>query len=603
MPIVCPCRSIIAACCAVVLTATFAMAADGAIPVKLVQQDGAWTLLRDGKPWTVRGAGGGASLELLAKLGGNTQRIWGIGKETRAYLDAAQRAGLAVVVGIWFGHERHGFNWSDAAQVAKQREAAKAAFMEFKDHPALLAWGLGNEMEGYKDGDNEAIWRGIQDIAKLAHEIDPLHPTMTVVAEIGGKRVPMIHAHCPDIDIVGINSYGGASSLPKRYRAAGGTKPYLVTEYGPPGTWEIGRNAIGAVDELTSTAKGPIYRAIAATMANDRALALGSIAFTWGAKVEATSSWFGMLLPDGARLEACDQLSEQWTGAKVANRCPQIQPLKAIGPLQVAAGATVRVALDVSDPENDPLTVTWSVVQEALNYDTGGDAQAAPTPFPEAVVTGDLTGVDLKMPEGGGVYRVSATVRDDHGGAALANLAIKVEAPLLPPKARKLPLPVTVFTKGESPFWSPAGYMGDHDAIAMDPDNKDQPRVAGGTSLRVAFSKPNGWGGVVWQHPANDWGARPGGFDLTGASKLTFWARGAEGGEKVVFGVGIIDTTTRWYDTTKTTLDVTLTKEWTSYTIPLTDRDLARIKSGFLWRVATTGKPVVFHLDEVRFEE
>ena len=64
--------------------------------------------------------------------------------------------------------------------------------------------------------------------------------------------------HHSDIDIIGINSYGGGPSLAQRYKQAGGTKPYLVTEYGPPGIWEIGKNAWGAYPEPTSTASNAI---------------------------------------------------------------------------------------------------------------------------------------------------------------------------------------------------------------------------------------------------------------------------------------------------------------------------------------------------------
>ena len=80
----------------------------------------------------------------------------------------------------------------------------------------------------------------------MVHEIDPKHPAMTVIAEIGDKKVQKIHQYCPDIDAIGINSYGGGPSLAARYRAAGGKKPFVVTEFGPPGTWESGRNAFGA---------------------------------------------------------------------------------------------------------------------------------------------------------------------------------------------------------------------------------------------------------------------------------------------------------------------------------------------------------------------
>jgi len=36
---------------------------------------------------------------------------------------------------------------------------------------------------------------------------------MSVVAEIGGKKLEYIKEFCPDLDIVGINSYGGGPSI------------------------------------------------------------------------------------------------------------------------------------------------------------------------------------------------------------------------------------------------------------------------------------------------------------------------------------------------------------------------------------------------------
>ena len=80
----------------------------------------------------------------------------------------------------------------------------------------MLLWGIGNEMEGFGDGDDPAIWAAVNDIAAMVKELDPNHPTMTVTAEIGGGRIDGLHERSPAIDIHGINSYGGAPSLPER---------------------------------------------------------------------------------------------------------------------------------------------------------------------------------------------------------------------------------------------------------------------------------------------------------------------------------------------------------------------------------------------------
>ncbi len=171
-------------------------------------------------------------MELLAACGANSLRTWGA-DELEPILDRAHALGLTVTVGIWLGHERHGFDYTDADAVMKQEDDARAAILRYRNHPAVLMWGIGNEMEGYEEGANPAIWMAVDRIAAIAKELDPSHPTMTVMTELGGKRVPCVHRFCPNIDVVGINSYGGAPSIPERYRKAGGTKPYVVTEYGP----------------------------------------------------------------------------------------------------------------------------------------------------------------------------------------------------------------------------------------------------------------------------------------------------------------------------------------------------------------------------------
>ena len=104
-------------------------------------------------------------------------------------------------------------------------------------------------------------------------------------------------------------------------------------------------------------------------------------------------------------------------------------------------------------------------------------------------------------------------------------------------------------------------------------------------------------------HPANGWGKQPGGYDLTGAKKLTFWARGKEGGERIDFGLGLIGSDKPYPDTAKAELKgVKLKKEWRRYTIDLDDEDLTRIKTAFVWTLAGRGRPLTFYLGDIRFE-
>lgn len=570
--------------------------------VKVEQRDNKYQLTVDGKPFFIKGVGGAGDKEIASRLGANSFRTWGIDDNTKEQLDEAQRLGMKVTLGIWLGHERHGFNYNNADQVAEQLERVKAAVLKYKDHPALLMWAAGNEMEGFKNGDNAAIWSAINNIAITIKRLDPNHPVMCVTAEVGGDRVKNLHRLCPDVDVMGINSYAGVGSLVKRYKEAGGSKPIVLTEFGPPGTWEVQKNAWGAVPEPTSTEKGKWYRIAYQQTVEHSNLCLGSYAFTWGNKQEATATWFGMLLPDGERLEACDVMQELWSGSKPSNRVPQIERLTVSGPDQADGGGTIRAVLSASDPENDKLRVVWTLSRETAEYRVGCDAEEAPPTFPEAIITSTNRAVELRMPKEGGGYRLFATVRDGNGGAATASrpLFVRGPAPKIQAKAATLPL----FVVGEDPRkgpYIPSGWMGHHSAIKYDENSPENPK-SGQTCAKVEYRATDHFAGIVWQDPSNDWGDLPGGRNLTGARKLVWWARGETGGEVVKFCFGVLGADKKFPDSGQGEVTVTLTNEWKEYTINLNGKDLSCIKTGFVWVVGGQGKPVVFYLDDVRYE-
>ena len=51
--------------------------------------------------------------------------------------------------------------------------------------------------------------------------------------------------------------------------------------------------------------------------------------------------------------------------------------------------------------------------------------------------------------------------------------------------------------------------------------------------IRYSGVGRQGWAGIYWLSPANNWAKIKGaGYDLTKANRLTFWARGAKGGDR-----------------------------------------------------------------------
>jgi hypothetical protein len=571
--------------------------------VELRKVENGWTLYREGQPFFIQGAGGDGSRQVLKDCGGNSFRTWGA-DNLGPQLDEARRLGFAVTVGIWFEHKggEHHFDYSNPMQVAAQLEKVRQAVLRYKNDPAVLLWGLGNEMEG-KDGDDPFVWKAIQDAAAMVHRIDPNHPTMTVVAEIGGKRVENINRYCPDIDIIGINTYAGGPSVAERYHKLGGVKPFVVTEFGPSGTWEVGTSGWNAPIEATSTAKANDYRATydKTILAERGKLCLGSYAFLWGYKQEATATWFGMFLPDGSRLEPVDLMQTYWTGRPPERRCPKIEPI-AFDHNDVEPGGTIHASLSVTPFDDRPQTVRWVLSRDTAIYQTMGAYQAPLKDFPEAIVSGDIHSAEIRMPAETGGYWLYAYVSDGKGRAATAVSPLHVH-PVFTGADHGVPLPVMVYSGAAmSATYAPSGWMGDTGSIALDDKCPDQPH-AGQYCMKCQFKADKGFGGVAWQDPANDWGDVKGGHDLSGATKLTFWARGQTGGEMISFKMGILGKDKKFPDSDHAELsDVVLTPDWKQYSIDLADKDLSCIKTGFVWSLASAGRPVTFYLDDIQYE-
>lgn len=574
------------------------------IPVSIERVGAEFTLLRDGKPYEVHGVGGQERLELLAELGGNSIRTWST-DGLESLLDEAHRHGLTVCVGFWLGHERHGFNYQDQAAVLAQLEKVLSTVERFKSHPAVLIWAIGNEMEG--SGENPAIWYAVDHIAREVKRIDPDHPTMTVIAELGegGSKVKAFERFCPNVEILGINSYAGIDSIANRYREAGGTRPFLITEHGPQGPWEVGKTAWGSPLEATSTEKAEHYARGYRSTVDSAPECLGSYAFLWGHKQETTATWFGMLLPDGTRLGAADAMSLEWTGKPVADQCPRIEAVTISRAASLKPGETVSAEATYFDPESGELRVEWALVRDSGTIGVGGDAQAIEEKVDVEFARAEPGKVSFTVPNSGGTFRLFVTVFDMGGGAAVANIPLEIDAPVMAVAARRAELPFTVYSEGQdNGVYVPSGYMGNTAAISMTADCSTEPRT-GEHCLKVEYSAGDQWGGVLWQSPPQDWEGRlPGGLNLEGATAVEFWARGEVGGEVVNFMLGVVDGDRMYRDTAKAELkEIRLTSQWQKYRISLQGLDLSRIKTGFGWSLAGQGSDVVFYLDDIRYVE
>jgi hypothetical protein len=341
--------------------------------------------------------------------------------------------GLTVAAGLAMAPERHGFDYGDPAQVKKQYDSAIAAVERYKNDPAILVWGIGNEMEG--DGTKPEIWKAVNDIARQIHRIDPNHPTMTVIAGLGPHAIKLVEfmKHCPDVDILGINAYGRMATVIDDVRAQRLDRPYIVTEFGPVGWWERPKTSWNVPLEPTSSEKAETYqRSYEHSVKGAGHLAFGSYVFLWGAKQERTHTWFGLLLPDGKggveKTAAVDVISYEWTGKWPANRSPEISPIhSSAAEKEVAPGSEWTASVVAKDPDSDKLIYDWEVREETHDAREGGDAEAVPPAHPEALLHAEGASATFRAPQQPGAYRVFVAVHDGHGGAATANTPFYVK--------------------------------------------------------------------------------------------------------------------------------------------------------------------------------
>jgi len=412
-------------------------AAAGAVPVRVARDGTKFVLLRDGKPYPIKGAGlEFGSVAALAAHGGNSFRTWRTEngqKSGREVLDEAARHGLTVAMCIEIGRERLKFDYDDERAVAKQLEFARREVLKYKDHPALLAWIIGNEANlRFR---NPKVFDAINDISRMIHQVDPNHPTTTALSGFSAELANLIETRAPDLDFVGIQMYGDIVNLPRYLAEANFRRPYMVTEWGATGHWEVGKTTWGAPIEHTSSEKAESYRkAYETVIASGDERLIGDYVFLWGQKQERTPTWYGMFLADGSATETVDFMQFAWTGAWPANRAPRVEVVKldskhAADNVVVAPGQRVSASIVATDPEGGRLTYSWQVVRQIVVKEDGGDDEPVPPSVRIRMDGGDGANPSFIAPRRPGAYRLFVYVHDGSGSAGHANFPFYVTPP------------------------------------------------------------------------------------------------------------------------------------------------------------------------------
>ncbi|MFN0201214.1 MAG: glycoside hydrolase family 2 TIM barrel-domain containing protein [Bacteroidia bacterium] len=400
------------------------------VKVSVAKNENAWQIMRNNQPYYVKGAGGQTFLQTVGNIGGNSIRTWGLEQADEA-LAEAQKKGLTVMLGMWVQHERHGFDYNNKEAVKKQLDAFRKAVLKYKDHPSLLIWGVGNEVDlNYK---NTKVWDAIQDIAKMIHELDPNHPTCTVTAGLDSAEVRLIKQKAPDIDIYGINTYGDIANVKQNLRKFGWNGPYIIAEWGPNGHWEVQKTSWNAAIEQTSFEKADsYYQRYTQCIQADSNYCVGSYVFLWGSKQEYTATWYGVFMKDGKSTEVIDAIEHAWTGKKSAQPASKLLNFTLNGKkgkdnIQLKAQEMNEAAVDIRFEGKGMLVYNWTILKESEDKKEGGDAEKEAEEILGLFRNTGQAEVKFRAPAEPGQYRIFVVV-SNKGKAAYGNIPFKVVA-------------------------------------------------------------------------------------------------------------------------------------------------------------------------------
>ncbi|NRF40462.1 hypothetical protein HQN83_17185 [Pedobacter sp. LMG 31643] len=396
--------------------------------VFIEQKDKAFTLLRNGKPFEIKGASGSSHLNLLSELGGNTIRTWDT-THIDSILKKANEANIAVIIGLPIPESKHMFFYNNDVEVSKQFKSIQKLVNRVKNDPSVLMWCVGNELVfPYKPSYNK-FYKAFNNIVDMIHRDDPDHPVTTTMINFQRKTIFNLKMRT-DIDIVSFNVFGGIRLLSQELKDFSWfwDGPYLLTEWGIDGPWDGAlETAWGAKIEPTSTKKAAQYysRYKEQIPFNDPRL-LGSFIFYWGQKQETTHTWFSIFDEAGNKTEVVDAAEAIWKGKQLASAAPQINYM-----LLNSKGAKDNIFLKPNEKNTAEVfmlkgdvsnkRILWEIYPEDWYKINNVNNIKKPLPINGLVEQAQGLKVIFKTPKKEGPYRIFATIYDDKGYVATCN--------------------------------------------------------------------------------------------------------------------------------------------------------------------------------------
>ncbi|MBB4907497.1 discoidin domain-containing protein [Actinophytocola algeriensis] len=420
------------------LTVAAQPAAAAASVVRVTGSHGNWQLTVDGAPFQVKGLTWGppiseaaARMPDLRAMGVNTVRTWGTDGTSAPLFDAAAANGIKVIAGFWLqpgGGPGSGgcVNYVTDSTYKSNMLAEFTRWVNvYKGHSGVLMWNVGNEsvlgMQNCFSGaelenQRNAYTRFVNDVARAIHGIDPNHPVTSTDAWTGAW--PYYKANAPDLDLYAVNAYNAVCQVRDDWQAGGYTKPYILTEGGPAGEWEVPDDVNGVPTEPSDVAKRDGYRNAWNCLMSHTGVALGGTLFHYGTEQDFGGVWFN-LVPGNEKRLSYYSVAAAFGGNPGGNTPPVISRMDLSRVTDVPAGGTFTIDVAASDPNGD--AISYDIRLNSKYIDNAG-----------ALVPASFTGggpFTVRAPDRLGVWKVYVYARDGRGNVGIETRSFRVVAP------------------------------------------------------------------------------------------------------------------------------------------------------------------------------
>ncbi|WP_169746469.1 discoidin domain-containing protein [Demequina oxidasica] len=413
----------------------------GTSHVEVVPYGEGWRLEVNGDPYTVRGLTWGPDfstadhyMPTLAAMGANTTRTWGTGPDTATLLDSAANKGVRVIMGFWLvpGGGPGSGGCVSYQGASDYKTEVRAHILDqvnaYKSHPGVLMWSVGNESilgmgDCYSGAELEAERNAyttfVNDMAIEIHAIDADHPVSSTDAWTGAWAY--YKANSPDLDLLQLNSYGDVCNTAQVWEDGGYDRPYIITEGGADGEWEVPDDINGIPDEPTDIEKGAAYVDSWKCIMEHKDKGLGATFFHFGTEGDFGGVWFNVLPGDNKRL-GYYALAKTWgKNIDAMNTPPEMYSMEIPGSTSIEAGQKFTVKTDVVDPDGDDINYVMFLNSKYING-AGGLAQVD---FNE-ISPGTF---EATAPETLGVWKVYVFAEDGNSNVGVDTRSIRVVAP------------------------------------------------------------------------------------------------------------------------------------------------------------------------------